>query len=581
MRAIAVGVVLLLGACAARVREDAMPDFLVSEVRQTRHEGADDLLSAGLGLAGLSAMPEAPSPRVVPDAATLRRRAIHSNWRGIADLVPGGSVVDVPNVPGREYSAFARVPGAKHPHRVLAQVPDAFDANARCLVVAPASGSRGVYGAIAVAGAWALPRGCAVVYTDKGAGTGFFDLDTREGVALDGTRAVSGRALLEFDPGEVAGAAAHRIATKHAHSQDNPEASWGEHVLQAARFGLHALDLAFPERAPFTAQNTTIIAAALSNGGGAVLHAAERDTDGLLDAVVAAAPQVTAPGARPLYDYASETALYAPCALALTPDAPALMPPAALDALATLRCASLKDEGLLVAMDPAAQRAEALARLRDGGWTDEALRMNSANVAFDLWRALVATYSSAYTRAAAAEQVCGYGFAVVDAKGAPRASEPYERALWWSESPGIAPAAGVVVVDANARGADATVPGLLCGRRLWTDDNALAQRLRTGVAQIMSRATPRTPFTLIVHGVDDGLVPIAFTTRPYVAAARANGARIALWEVARSQHFDSFLALPPLRARYRALLPFAHEALDRVWAMLYEGTAAPVDRVIE
>ena len=50
------------------------------------------------------------------------------------------------------------------------------------------------------------------------------------------------------------------IAVKHAHSGDNPEADWGRHVLQAARFGLQALNEAFPQQAPFTAANTRIIA---------------------------------------------------------------------------------------------------------------------------------------------------------------------------------------------------------------------------------------------------------------------------------------------------------------------------------
>src|SRR5207237_5759333 len=116
------------------------------------------------------------------DAAALRRRALHANWHGIADLSIGGGFGTVygavPDVPGREYQAFAKVPGATQPHRVLAQVPDAFDRKSRCLVVTPVSGSRGVYGSIAFAGAWALPRGCAIVYTDKGAGSGWFDADS-------------------------------------------------------------------------------------------------------------------------------------------------------------------------------------------------------------------------------------------------------------------------------------------------------------------------------------------------------------------------------------------------------------------
>jgi hydroxybutyrate-dimer hydrolase len=139
-------------------------------VRETVHRGNDDLLSAGLGLGGLRAPPPALADPAAPDPAALRRRAIHASWNGIADLGPLGGYGSlygaVPAVPGREYAAFMHVPGARAPHRVLVQVPDDFDAAARCVVVAASSGSRGIYGAIALAGAWGLPRGCAVAYTD-------------------------------------------------------------------------------------------------------------------------------------------------------------------------------------------------------------------------------------------------------------------------------------------------------------------------------------------------------------------------------------------------------------------------------
>src|SRR5437868_5541003 len=153
-----------------------MPDFLISPIRETAHRGSDDLLSAGLGLAGLRAAPSPFADTVLPTPQELRQRAIQTNWKGIADLGPLGGYGEiyggVPNVPGREFQAFARVAGARAPHRVLTQIPDVFDANARCLIVAASSGSRGIYGAIALAGAFGLPRGCAIAYTDKGAGCG-------------------------------------------------------------------------------------------------------------------------------------------------------------------------------------------------------------------------------------------------------------------------------------------------------------------------------------------------------------------------------------------------------------------------
>ena len=185
---------------------------MTERLRVSEHRHGDDLLSAGLGLEGLRAMvPPAFADAAHPTAAELRRRAIWSSWRGIADLSPGGGFGTLygamGEVPGREYATLARVPGARQPHRVLVQVPDAFDAGKRCVVVAPASGSRGVYGAIAVAGPWALPRGCAVAYTDKGAGSDYVDLDARIGVRLDGTPGRLGEASdLAFAPDVPEGA---------------------------------------------------------------------------------------------------------------------------------------------------------------------------------------------------------------------------------------------------------------------------------------------------------------------------------------------------------------------------------------
>ncbi|UWX03521.1 hypothetical protein H1235_10615 [Pseudoxanthomonas sp. NC8] len=90
-------------------------------------------------------------------------------------------------------------------------------------------------------------------------------------------------------------AGAKGVAIKHAHSQDNPEADWGRHVKQAAEFALAALGRAFPQAAPFTFDNTRVIAVGISNGGGAVLRAAELEGD-WLDAVVAGEPNVLVDG---------------------------------------------------------------------------------------------------------------------------------------------------------------------------------------------------------------------------------------------------------------------------------------------
>lgn len=564
-----------------------MPDDVFGEIRVTEYRGNDDLLSAGLGLAGLRGSLPTFSSSEQPSAAELRRRAIYSSWRGIADLGPLGGYGEiygaVPVVDGREFSTFARLPGAKSPHRVLVQIPDLFDRDRSCVVVTASSGSRGIYGAISLAGAWGLPRGCAVAYTDKGAGSGFFDVASNSGVRLDGTRGEDGIDALEFapEPG-VTPAAGNQVLVKHAHSADNPEADWGRHVLQAARFALRALDQAFPAQAPFTASNTRIIAAGLSNGGGAVLRAAE-DDGGLLAGVVAIEPSIWAgEGGRALYDYVTEAALLAPCALLdprfdTTPFARVggAEPPAW-----RARCEALHAMGYLTAADAPAQALEAYDRMRGTGWTDGALASAAATTALDLWRAVAVTYAAAYARSGVAAMPCGYTFATTNAAGVAHLPTASERAAWWAESAGIPPGAAVGIVDSLAQGVDPVLPGALCLSQLWTQSDTLGRRVFAGAAQTRA-ALPRADLPmLLVHGIDDGLVPIAFSCDPYVRWLNANGRNPGFWRVAHAQHFDAFLAFPQFGDRYVPLLPYAYAALDGMWAHLFNGTPLPASRDI-
>ena len=534
-------------------------------MRMSEHREGDDLLTAGLGLDGLRAM-AAPAfaDAEHPTPQELRRRAIWSNWRGIADLTPGGGYGQwygsVASVPGREFSALATVPGAHQPHRVLTQVPDAFDQAKRCVVVTASSGSRGIYGAIAVAGAWGLPKGCAVAYTDKGAGTDYVDLAAGSGAAADAGTA--------FTPASGVG-----TAFKHAHSQDNPEADWGLHVKQAAEFALQSLNAAFPRAPRFDFDNTRVIAVGISNGGGAVLRAAELKGD-WLDAVVAGEPNITVAGARPLYDYTTEAALLMACALPHLGLPP--MPHAAQ------RCAALVQAGLIQGSDLVAQQKSAYDALRASGWTDEALRAGSISVGFDLWRAVAVTYASAYGRYAADAHPCGYRFSALNADLSPRAATGVERAAWWSDASGIPPGAGVAIVDGRASvGADPALPGLQCLRDLWSGQGEDARRVRQGIAETQAQLPRKGLPVVVIHGLDDGLVPAAFSSAPYVDAARAAGRQVRYWQVRNAQHFDAFLGLPQYSALYLPLLPYVYAALDRVEAHLDNGAPLPADAVIQ
>ncbi|WP_202844707.1 3-hydroxybutyrate oligomer hydrolase family protein [Luteimonas saliphila] len=579
--ALAVGLV----ACAGAPRNASPEAAVFTAQRSSEHRGQDDLLTAGLGLDGLRAMtPPAFADPAQPTAAELRRRAVWSNWRGIADLAPGGGYGELfgslAAVPGREFHGYARLPGASQPHRVMLQLPDAFDAGRRCVVVTASSGSRGIYGAIAVAGAWGLPKGCAVAYTDKGAGTDYFDLDDHTGVHADGTRGALAAGELAFIPDAPVGASG--IAVKHAHSKDNPEADWGRHVRQAAEFALRTLDQALPAAAPFTFDNTRVIAVGLSNGGGAVLRAAELEGD-WLDAVVAGEPNVFVEGhgGRSLYDYTTEAALLMPCAQLHLDGLP--QPPLRAQAGASwlLRCGSLQAAGLVEGADPAAQSRSAYERMIAGGWSEGAIRAGVLSTGFDLWRAVAATYASAYGRYGVGEHPCGFAFSAQNPDVSVRAATPAEQAAWWSDASGIPPGAGVGLTEMPVALPDATLPGLRCLRALHDGDDANAGRVRAGIGATRA-APPRVGLpVVVVHGSDDGLVPMAFSSTPYVAASRAAGRDVRYWQVRNAQHFDGFLGLPDYAARYLPLLPYVYAALDRVEAHLDGHGQLPSDAVIQ
>ena len=551
--------------------------FLTSPVRRTVHRNGDDLLSAGLGLARIAGIPVGFADPAHPTPEELRRRAIQSGWKGIADLGPLGGFGrvygSVPHVPGREYSAFARLPQARHPHRVLCQIPDQFDGKARCLIVAAASGSRGVYGGVAVAGGWGLARGCAVVYTDKGAGTGYFNCADGSGVALDGRRAEAGSEMLEFEPGPAPTDAG--IATKHAHSGDHPEADWGQHVLQAVRFGLVMLDEAFPAQAPFTPENTRVIAAGISNGGTAVLQAAGADHEGLLDGVVAMEPNVQVAGhGRALFDYATEAALWMPSALtsARFANVPFARTGTTLPPAWVARGASLHAHGLLPSLDPAVQAEAALDYLRASGWREEVLATAACSTAFDMWRAIGVTYASAYLRAGVGAMPCGFSFRTTNLNDL---AVPAVRAAWWSDGTGIPPDVGIGLSGGVDVSVDPTLPGVLALRELWDSDDIAATTLHASVSQLAT-GLPREDLPIwVVHGAEDGLIPTAFTSDPYVEWLRQQGRAPRYWCVPHAQHFDAFLALPGFGDRYVPLLPYGYAALEYMYAHIVHGAPLP------
>ena len=286
-------------------------------------------------------------------------------------------------------------------------------------------------------------------------------------------------------------------------------------------------------------------------------------------------------GGATLYDITTEAGLLMPCALLHLPADSLPQPPlrAQVEPLWAGRCAALKNAGLVQGADTAAQAKYAYDQLRSRGWTDETLTAGVLSVGFDLWRAVAVTYASAYSRAGIGEHPCGYSFSAQNADFSPREATLAERQVWWSDGSGIPPGAGVGIIDSKMAPPDFTLPGLQCLRGLLDQpaDSTFKQGLAATAAALPSKGLP----VVVIHGLDDGLVPPAFTSAPYVAAAQAAGREVSYWQVKHAQHFDGFLALPAYGARYVPMLPYLYAALDQVSAKLDGKGKLPADALIE
>ncbi|HEX2569505.1 MAG TPA: D-(-)-3-hydroxybutyrate oligomer hydrolase [Polyangia bacterium] len=645
---LALGVGLGLGACNPGTPLNRQPSF-ANEIVRTAYDGtSDDLLTAGLGRSGLAS---ATSPTIAdannPTAAELRRLAIYNNYRALVDVSAGGGYGTLygPNVDasgnvttgegrvaGVEYVAYADDGSGRQNVTMAVQIPSTFDRTRPCIVAAPSSGSRGVYGAIGTAGEWGLKRGCVVALTDKGTGNGTHDLQNNTVNLIDGVRqdaaAASKRShftanLSDAERAAFNAATPNRFAFKHAHSQVNPEKDWGQYTLEAIEFAFYALNQELGEdagggqkRQTFRAGNTLVIAASVSNGGGSVLAAAEQDTSGWIDGVVVSEPNVnpaagtnltirrggravTGPG-KPLFDYFTLGNLLQPCAALAqsTAAAPGVLLVNA--ARAGNRCAALKAQGLLTSTTTAEQAEEAQQRLREYGWEPESGVLHASLYALAT-PAIAVTYANTYGRFSVKDNLCGFSFAATATDGTPTALAPASLARIFGTGNGIPPTSGINLINNdNPAGplldgistspstgqADLNADGALCLRGLWTGSDAAAQRVRSGVNEILRTGNLRGKSALIVHGRDDGLIPVSFASRAYFALnQQVEGAasRASYIEVTNAQHFDAFIGLPVLAGydtRYVPLHVYFIRALDAMYEHLTRGAALPPSQVV-
>ncbi|WP_137923991.1 3-hydroxybutyrate oligomer hydrolase family protein [Cupriavidus sp. 2SB] len=618
------------------------PSFVVGTIGIQTYDGvSDDLATGGLGKDGIGGTAPVFADPNNPTAAELRRNAIFTNYRAIVDVNPAGGYGSLygPNVdaqgnvtsgqgkvPGVEYIAYSDDGTGRQNVTLMAQIPDTFDRNNPCIISATSSGSRGIYGGIAV-GEWGLKRGCAVAYTDKGTGAAPHDLDSDTVPLINGTR--QGRAgagkLAQFaaQPGsqslaDFTAAYPHRQAFKHAHSQQNPEANWGKNTLQAIEFTLFAINDKYGtmgsdgvRQATFSASNVLVIASAVSNGGGAAIAAAEQDTTGLIDGVAVGEPNVEMPpspaivvrrggvqvpaSGKHLYDYTTTANLFQLCArqdvnLVNAPSAGALLQ-------ATNRCQSLADKNLVTGATTDDQSAAARTALRNAGWESESDDLYASLSALEVASSISVTYANAYARASVTDRLCNYSFAVTGSDFKPLAIPAATLAQFFSTGNGVPPSGIVTLInDANplptgpikdfastspsTSRADANLDGALCLRNALTGNAAV----QAGIAETYRNGNLRGKPTVIVHGRNDALLPVNHTSRPYLGlnkSVEGSASKLSYIEVTNAQHFDGFIdVLPGYAARYIPLHLYLNRALDSVYANLRNGTALPPSQVV-
>jgi hydroxybutyrate-dimer hydrolase len=642
------GLPVLAGLCFALQAFAGGPPVVPGSVEVAVYDGiTDDLLSAGLNLEGLQGAAPGFADAVNPTPAELRRRAIYNNYRGIVDPVSAGGMgllwgpkspgtpsfpgVPFGLIPGVEYKAYLRDRHSPHVNNIPAavQIPRHFNPDKPCIVAASPSGSRSLYGGIAIA-EWALFKGCAVALPGKGTDTGFHlltpdlanDLDgvyqSAEALGDDAQFAVRRSHRLE----EYAAANPHRVATKHAHSQINPERLWGDYALQGIEFAFWALNDHFERKGKhsFDKRNTVVIAAGASNGGGMGLRALEADGEGLIDGVVVTEPNIQPrdgrftikvgdeppfdPRGRSLYDSITLMSVYAACA-AHAPGAAGtvLFGP---QAAGISRCTSLREKGLVEGDTLVDQANSARERLRAHGYAAPQDWGIASHDTLGLWRSLQVTYANAHGRFAVQDNLCGMSFAGTNAAGLPAPLAADAVARLFADSSGVPPTGGVNIIADKAKNGpilealaqsqsgafDLNLDGALCFRALETghglDGRGWADfaRVQFGTREVETTGRLRGRPAIVIHGRQDALVFPNLHSRAYYALNQEQErkkSRLSYIEVTSGQHFDAFISLlfqGPTGVQFAPLHYYFVQAMDNMYAHLTAGAALLPSQVV-
>lgn len=368
-----------------------------------------------------------------------------------------------------------------------------------------------------------------------------------------------------------------------------------------------------------------------------MLRAAEEDTEGLINAVVAwepgAIPRIEGhpisivqgdQSSKPLLldhstsiaDYATLINVYQGCAN---------LAPSNKDALSTSgetaadverlkkRCVELHNRGLLEDATLEGQAEEAQRKINVFGIIPE---QNAIQVGYWLAltpQALSVTYVNAYGRFDVGKNLCGYSYGYVDKDGVPGVLPPEVEALLFATNSGIPGKAGkfgslppaIGLINNDAPGGpkadqistnDQNLNGALCLRSLTTgygvghhpvplshkqsEDSA---RIRNGYGAILASGDLQGIPAIIVTGRNDAILAPNFASRAYVAinnvreSAKSN---LRYYEVTNAQHLDSLNV--QYGGNYIPLFKYFNKSMDLMFAYLKdpEHNKLPPSQVI-
>ncbi len=639
----------LLAGCASSVSSGSSTNIQtlkIGKIHTQKFNGVSDGLLGGLGLSGIQSVAPGFNDSTNPTLSELRVNTIYANYTALINqkdaqfgIVYGPK--DDSKFAGTEYLTF--VGEGLNKATLMVHIPDNFNASEPCIVAAPSSGSRGVYGAIGTSGAWGLQKGCVVTYTDANKGTGAVDLSQNKGYGilhnaldLETSEQLAFRVPSSANISETSdeyleysnitlpsqkeittfiNKNPNRYAFKHAHSQKNIEKDWGIHTLQSIKFAFRQLNLHYKKE--FTPKNTMVIAASVSNGGAAVLRAAEQDTNSLIDGVVASEPNINPKKSKvhftinmgkrtpithhskPAYEYWIQAELYSACAT----QAPELKGTILSELRGDVapRCYSLVKKGLLKEDTIENLGEQAIQKLQEVGYLKESNKILVGYAGVDVFQSILNNYGNAYTRSSVIDNVCNISMGVVDKNNKPTVNSAYKTLA--SSSNGIPRTANLVLIKNDAKGGpnrqsnavssngekDYNLEGALCWQDIFLNkQNPLNKRLLQGISEIQATGKLQGKPTIIIHGRDDAIIAINHSSRPYYALSQIEQRKksnIFYYEVTNAQHLDTLNGLYTKNKtgemNYVPLDYYFKTALDKMYEHLKNGSTLPPSQVIK